>query len=226
MSDERGFDLHVHSRFSPDSSARVHDLLDHAGLAGLAWVALTDHNTVEGHARLRELRSSYPRLILIPGIEVSTADGHLLVYGLDVCPPVGRALAETIEWVNDHAGVPVLAHPFRVPHGVGKRLAQTADVHALEGANGHNGEFANARADLIAAQRRIGSTGGSDAHTPETVGRAYTLFNEEIDGPGALLEQLRRGRCRGSGRSLTGAERFLIPLKSAGLRIGRGFRPV
>jgi hypothetical protein len=128
--------------------------------------------------------------------------------------------------VNDHAGVPVLAHPFRVPHGAGKHLAETAAVRALEGANGHTGEFANAKADLLAAQRRIGSTGGSDAHRADGVGRAYTLFAEEVDSVDGLLEQLRRGHCRGSGRSLTGAERFLIPMKSAGLRISRGFRPV
>jgi predicted metal-dependent phosphoesterase TrpH len=165
-------------------------------------------------------------LLLVPGVEVSTADGHLLVYGVRECPPVGRPLAETIDWVYDHAGVPVVAHPYRVPHGVGRRLAEVAHVPALEAANGHNSEFANAKADLLAARRRIGATGGSDSHTPEGVGRAYTAFAEDVTSVESVLEQLRHGRCHGSGRSLTGAERFLVPLKSAGLRIGRGFRPV
>lgn len=226
MTDLRGFDLHVHSRFSPDSSARVRDILDRVAVAGLAGMALTDHNSTAGHARLAALRSSYPRLLLVPGVEVSTRDGHVLAYGLDAAPPPGRPALETIEWVNDRGGVPVLAHPFRWAHGVGGRLARSVRVPALEATNGHNSEYANAKAELLAAQRRLGSTGGSDAHTPLDVGRAFTLFSEEPDTLAHLLEQLRHGRTHGIGRSLSGAERFLVPLRSAGLRIGRGLRPV
>ncbi len=217
-------DLHVHSVRSPDSALALPEIVDALGPAGLQGFALTDHNTVAGHDGLAKLQDRYPRYRFIPGVEVSTREGHLLVYGTSELPPVHRPLAETLEWTRARGLVTVLAHPLRWTHGVGARLAAAASVSGVEAMNGHNREVANARASLLASSRGIAETGGSDAHLPGEVGRAFTEFPEEAETVEELLATIAQHRCRGAGRSSNPSETARIALRSAWLRARRGFR--
>lgn len=226
MTDELRFDLHIHSRYSPDSKLTVEAIAAAAAAGGLGGFALTDHNSVRGLGDLLEAQRQYRGYLFVPGVEVSTSQGHLLAYGLHEAPPVGRALEETIAWVEARSGVAVLAHPFRRTHGVGARATAEMAVPAIEVRNGHNTEIANARAELVTAQRRLGGTGGSDAHTIRDVGRAYTIVSDPVDTVEDLLEAIRRGHCRAEGRSLTGLESWRVGLRNVGLRLARGLRPV
>ncbi len=77
-------DLHVHSNAS-DGTDPPAEVMRRAAQAGLDVVALTDHDTVAGHAQARHARP--PSLILVPGMELSCLlDGrslHLLAYLFD-----------------------------------------------------------------------------------------------------------------------------------------------
>lgn len=219
-------DLHVHSNRSPDGRAEVDLLVALAKEAGLNGLALTDHNTVAGHSRLAEIGRDHPELRLIPGVEVSTIDGHLLVYGTAVVPPTGRPVVETVEWVEAQGGVAVPAHPLRRVHGIGRELAGSCRVPALEVVNGHNGRSANAGARTIAAVRSLGATGGSDAHAAREVGWAWTRFPAGSESRDDLLDALRRGQTSGEGRSAGPLRRSGIALRSLGLRLRRGLRPI
>ena len=82
-------DLHVHSNAS-DGTDPPAEVMRRAAQAGLDVVALTDHDTVAGHAQARHARP--PSLILVPGMELSCRlDGpardqqslHLLAYLFD-----------------------------------------------------------------------------------------------------------------------------------------------
>jgi predicted metal-dependent phosphoesterase TrpH len=226
MTDAVRLDLHVHARWSPDSRLTLDTIVARLPHVGLKGFALTDHNTVEGHAALRELQARYPMYLFLPGIEVSTREGHLLAYGVREAPPPRRPVAETVEWVRAQGGEPVLAHPFRLAHGVGRRLAETVPVAALETRNGHNSEITNLRAERVAAHRAIGMTGGSDAHAPADVGRAVTEFDPNVATVDDLLEALRRGRVAATGASLRWGERLRLGLRTGLLLASRGFRPI
>jgi predicted metal-dependent phosphoesterase TrpH len=219
-------DLHVHSTYSVDGRVDLESVVNRLGVAGLQGFALTDHNSVNGHARLKELRARYPMYWFVPGVEVSTKEGHLLVYGVPAVPPVHRALAETLDWVRDHNAVAVLAHPFRWWHGVGRALATTARADGIETVNGHNAEVSNARAELVAASRGVAATGGSDAHFTREVGSAYTEFPADVESLEDVLSGLRRGRTHGAGRGLAVVPRIRVSIRSGLLRAARGFRPV
>jgi predicted metal-dependent phosphoesterase TrpH len=226
MTDAVRLDLHVHSRWSPDSRLSLDAIgarLPHVGLKGFA---LTDHNTVDGHAALRAMQERYPTYLFLPAVEVSTHDGHLLAYGLREVPPLRRPVAETAEWVRDHGGEPVLAHPFRRAHGVGRQLAETVRISGIETRNGHNSEIANLRAEGVAAHRSVGMTGGSDAHAPAELGRAFTEFEPDVVTIDDLLEALRRGHVSATGTSLRMAERLRLGLRTGLLLASRGFRPI
>lgn len=226
MSDEFRLDLHIHSRYSPDSTADLEAITAAITDAGLRGFALTDHNTTRGHAALAELRGRYRGYLFVPGVEVSTREGHLLGYGIAESPPRGLPVSEAIEWIQSRGGAVVLPHPFRRTHGVGRLVAETARVSAIEGRNGHNSELSNARAELVAAKRGIGSTGGSDAHRVVEVGRCHTVFPETVESVDDVIELLRRGHCHAEGRSLTAVGQLRTGMTAAMRRVRRGFKPV
>lgn len=188
------YDLQVHTDASPCSGAVPEDVVAAAAAAGLDGIAVTDHDTTAG---VDAVRAAAPDgLTVIPGVEVTTTQGHLLA--LDVCepPPQADPLA-AIEDVHDQGGVAVLAHPF-------DRLRERYDADleaiaaAVDGVEVTNSRCVrpryNRRARAFAAEHGLAPTGGSDAHFPMEVGRAYT----ECDLP--VVEAVRRGETRAGGR--------------------------
>jgi predicted metal-dependent phosphoesterase TrpH len=87
-------DLHVHSAAS-DGTDSPSELVENAAAAGLDVIALTDHDTVAGHAEaaaaVQRLAAAGRRLTMVPGAEISCAvDGvtlHLLGYLFDAAEP-------------------------------------------------------------------------------------------------------------------------------------------
>ncbi|MFJ4595885.1 MULTISPECIES: PHP domain-containing protein [unclassified Kitasatospora] len=86
-------DLHAHSNAS-DGTDSPTELVAAAVAAGLDVVALTDHDTVAGHAEAAEAVRALPdgsRLTVIPGAELSCVVGgvsmHLLAYLFDPDEP-------------------------------------------------------------------------------------------------------------------------------------------
>ncbi|WP_096393355.1 PHP domain-containing protein [Halorubrum trapanicum] len=118
-------DPHVHSEGSYDGHEPVELILEHAAEIGLDAVVITDHDVIRESKRAAEIAPEYG-LIGIPGVEVSTAHGHLLAIGVERMPPRGRPYAETVSWIRDRGGVAVVPHPFqRSRHGVRQRNIPT-----------------------------------------------------------------------------------------------------
>ncbi len=226
MTDTVRIDLHVHSARSVDGTVPVAAIAAAADAAGLAGFALTDHNTVAGHDELRSAVARYPNLRLLPGVEVSTAVGHVLALGVSEAPTPGRPLAETIEWISAHGGEPVLAHPLRWSHGVGRAAARSARVRAIEVLNGHNSGTANRGARAIARDRGVAGTGGSDAHVLSHLGRTYTEFPRDAVSVEELLEAIRRGRVVPGGTPIALGERLRLFVRTGRLRLARGLGPI
>ncbi len=219
-------DLHVHSTRSPDGRSTIAEHAARAAAGSLQGFALTDHNTTSGVAELRELRGVYPHLVLVPGVEVSTVEGHLLLYGVDEAPPKGRPLDETAAWAVAHGGEPVLAHPYRWPHGAGRRVGSVGALRAVESVNAHNPAPANARAIELARRLSLPTTGGSDAHAAAELGRAATVVPDGCSTVDDVLEALRRGRVSAEGESLSSLGWFAWGVRAGAARLGRGLRSI
>lgn len=94
----RFVDLHTHSSAS-DGQLAPAEVIAHAERAGLAAIALTDHDTTVGLAEAAQAAASFPELRFVPGIEVSANHGpravHMLGLGIDPGnEPLQQTLAE------------------------------------------------------------------------------------------------------------------------------------
>ena len=194
-------DPHVHSEGSYDAADPVELLLEQAAEIGLDAIVVTDHDVIHESLRAAALAPEYG-LVGIPGVEVSTADGHLLAIGVEEMPPRRRPLDETAAWVRDRGGVSIVPHPFqRSRHGVRKPTLREcvapagaeADATAGDAANAANAAggscgvdavevynswlftgYKNRRARRFADAYDVPGVAGSDAHTVPYVGRAFT----------------------------------------------------
>jgi predicted metal-dependent phosphoesterase TrpH len=188
------FDLHVHSDYSPDGHSTVEEILRAAQQKGLDGVAITDHDTTAGAVRALEIRDKVaPGLLVIPGQEVTTKAGHLIVLGITMEIPKGLSAKDTIAMAHELGGTVVVPHPDqRTRHGM--RIPRGAD--AVEVYNSryifgyHN--FMTARK---VGKRKMPAVAGSDAHVASMVGQAVTEVMAQRDVP-AVLKAIREGRTR------------------------------
>lgn len=120
--------LHIHTNYS-DGKSDFETVVKNAKQKGYKLIAITDHNTVEGHQK-------YKDDILVTGVEFDCWFGyvfiHLLAYNIDVNHPallpfLAKNKAETegdlirlfakrnvqklIEAIHQAGGIAVLAHP-------------------------------------------------------------------------------------------------------------------
>jgi len=83
-------DLHIHSTAS-DGRLAPADIIKEAAGRGLTYIALTDHDTVDGIAPAQAAAQAFPQLKVIPGVEISTdipqGEVHVLGYFIDYTDP-------------------------------------------------------------------------------------------------------------------------------------------
>ena len=94
-------------------------------------------------------------------------------------------------------GICVPSHPFRGYDSFGEHVLEMEGFDALETHNGINSEEMNRKAIRSAVMRNLPSIGGSDCHSREQVGRAFTEFKNPVSTVHALIEEIKNGNCRG-----------------------------
>ena len=192
-------DLHIHTSCSGDGESQVADVLAAAHLAGLDVIAITDHDTTEGCQIAAGLSSD---VLVIPGVEVTTRQGHLLVLGASGPIPKGLDVLETIALVHTLGGVAIVPHPFhRYRHGVGLKLKEA--LRAADAIEVFNSRyiFGGANRRALRWARRLGKpmVAGSDAHNCRYVGYGTTLIDAERTVE-SVLDAIRTGKTRPAGR--------------------------
>lgn len=184
-------DLHTHSRFfhrAPEVGAGydrhgVRATLRVARSRGLDGIAVTNHDFFRPETLVSDA--------CIPGIEISTTQGHLLVIGPDPpsrTRPGELSPGEAVALARDHDCATVIAHPFR-----NSTLRESdAEFDAIE-VNGKHPEHRE-RIERIASARDLAVVGGSDAHFPFEVGRLSTRLDIDRITPERVVDALREGR--------------------------------
>lgn len=195
-------DLHVHSFFSADGVSSPEDLVEAARAAGLNGFAITDHNTCEAvdYMVSRGLMSSDGRavngMLVIPGIEVTTADGHLLCLGCTLPPSLkGLPAAEVCRLAHEAGGICVAPHPYDLFRaGIRESVLDTLPLDGLEVFNAATTlKRHNSKAFRYAERRGLPMTAGSDAHHSGAVGVACTIVEADDFSVRGVLDAMRRG---------------------------------
>ena len=213
-------DLHIHSNFSSDGKSTVEEILETAAEKGLGCIAITDHNTFEAYGLVKD----NGKVIVIPGIEVSSKEGHILAYGIDRDIPRGMTVKETIDAIHEAGGVAFAAHPYRWWSGLGEENTLGNDFDGVEARNSRSTPSSNRRSEALAA--RIGKpvSAGSDAHTPQFIGDGFVELPDGITTWQEALNALMEGKAKPASASRRPANTLRYGTKSIGEWIMRGFK--
>ena len=201
-------DLHTHTQpLSHDSLLTADDLIDLAKQSGLDGVCLTEHDFFWEPDAVVDLRRRHQFLVL-PGIEINTEDGHIVVFGLERYVYGMHRFHELSALVEAASGVMIAAHPYRrqLPFELrhegdwSEALERAAKndayrhVHAIETHNGRGSERENAFSQAIRERLGLSAIGAGDAHEAKDVGRCATEFERKISGLADLIAELKAGR--------------------------------
>ena len=205
-------DMHLHTtRGASDSMLNPDDLVAEALRVGLTGVNITEHDRMWEAWDLGPFREKHDRIFVSNGMEVSTDMGHILAVGLRGYESGIRRLARLREVADEQGAFLIVAHPFRhffdpvhfkregkepfalTPEQAAK-LPVFQLVHGIEVLNGCNTPRENYFALQVAKILGKPGTGGSDAHSTQGIGYFAAVFDETLESPAQMVEQLHLGR--------------------------------
>ncbi len=217
-------DCHVHSMFSSnfaeypltkflsirESYNTIEEIYKTAKARGMDFVAITDHDEIEGALRLAE---KYPNETIV-GEELTVADGDYKLHV--VCLNItekdhkklgvlkNKGLEETASYLQKNRIPYFLAHIGWFVRG-GKRPDKEIIekwlnyFYAVETINGTRARE-NVLANLLAVLYKKTAIGGGDSHTYHGIGKTYTIA-EKAKTKAEFLEAIISGECYAAGES-------------------------
>jgi hypothetical protein len=159
----------------------VYFAADAAARRGLDFIAITDHNATSQYDAMRELQPYFDKVLLIPGREITTFQGHINFLGTTSfvdfrlgskqVPDVNTLLRSA----DNAGGITSINHPAdpsgEICMGCGWTPASSVDTHlltAVEAVNGGSEEYGISDIPFWNKQLdkgcRLAGIGGSDNH--------------------------------------------------------------
>lgn len=183
-------DAHIHTNSSHDASITISQLREGIVASGLNAIAVTDHDNMEGYKRVKS-SGLFKGIIVIPGIEVTTDAGHVIILGLED-PPVSKDARDLVDRAHSLGGLVVAPHPFDFSRQSLGDGCGSLSIDLVEAINGRCNASTNRLAKEYAGYMKVPSIAGSDAHDRKEIGSAFTLLEaeKELD---AILSALRNG---------------------------------
>lgn len=197
-------DLHIHTVYSSDSLVQPKTLVDMlAAHSFIKVAAVTDHDSVRGIRATVELASVYPDVLIIPGVEITTTLGDIVVLGTTELPPKPWTPESTVDFAKSIGAVSIVAHPFR-QYGMGE-AAGRYDVDAIEVLNGGSSAAANNEAKKFAKTLSLPGTAGSDAHQVSELLSVFNRIDADLNVD-SVLTAIKKGFV--SAHAATGSVHF------------------
>ena len=182
----------------------VEEAIKEAKRIGLDGLCLTEHNKVWQAEAISRLKEKWD-FLLLRGMEVETAEGHVLVFGVYKDFEGVIHLDKLRELVTRENGIMVAAHPFKgfvifssIKLGLSPEQAAERPVFQkvdlIEGFSGRLSKDENDLAQAVGKRLGIKSIGASDAHSLKQLGRCVTIFEKRISSEAEFLSELKMGR--------------------------------
>ncbi|MDA1127448.1 MAG: PHP domain-containing protein [Chloroflexi bacterium] len=202
-------DLHTHSYpQSDDSFMSVDELIEGSKSLGLDGICLTDHDIFWTADQAQDLSQKHDFLV-IPGCEINTESGHVLVFGLTEYE-FGMHKPEFLQAsVARAGGVLIAAHPYRRRFieepakrpGIRDEMLERAGddkffgiCQGVEALNGRGTTVQNQFSLDLGKKLNANMTAGSDAHKVEQLGTVATEFQRPVSCLSDLINELQNGR--------------------------------
>ena len=201
-------DMHCHVREgSLDSKVGVEEYIMLLKAKGFQGMVITDHNTYKGYRYWKNhiKGKRHKDFVVLKGIEYDTRDaGHILVImpegvKMRLLELRGMRVSVLIDFVHRNGGVLGPAHPcgekylsfantkrYRISPELMKRFDFVESFNCCES------EESNANALKLAKKYDKVRVGGSDAHKPDCVGRAYTILPEPVTCETELISMIHK----------------------------------
>lgn len=201
-------DMHSHTwPRSHDSVLNPDDLIERAKRAGLDAIVFTEHDTLWDQKTVTELRERHEFMVLA-GVEISTDDGHMLVFGIDKYV-FGMHRSDVLaRYVESMGGAMIAAHPYRRQMPWYIRNEQEYEqslvrasknpayqyVQGMEEINGRGSDKENAFSKRLCDMMGMPGSGGTDSHAIQDIGKCATYFERPITSMEDLIREVQAGR--------------------------------
>jgi predicted metal-dependent phosphoesterase TrpH len=202
-------DLHIHSTYSHDATTTVRAILKQAADVQLDVIAVTDHNDIRGALEACKLGFQYG-IGVIPGVEVSTREGHLLALFIEEVPPPHQSLIDTLIFIGKAGGLAIAPHAFNgLPNSLNMEsvvgaLTNPQAKTVLKGMETHNmgTQVFDSTAQKLSIYLPLAKIASSDAHVYWAIGAGRTEFD------GTTVQDLRRAIENNTTRPIPYEEEF------------------
>lgn len=194
-------DLHIHTMYSPDSKTTPEQIISRCKKTGIDCIAVTDHNTIAGAVELKRIA---PFKVIVSS-EIHTRDGEVIGYFLSEEIPGKLPALETVRLIKKQGGLACVPHPFDILRGSAinrdslDEILQEVDIIETFNARSFYRHY-NTMARQFAAQHNLPASAGSDAHTPEEIGKTYVEM-PDFDGKDGFINSLAQGKIIGKSSS-------------------------
>jgi predicted metal-dependent phosphoesterase TrpH len=184
-------DLHFHTCYSPDATNPPKQIIEKLNAhSTIKAIAITDHNTLEGYRKTAELAKAYPDILIIPGAEINTEEGEIILLGTTQLPPEPWTAHNIINYAHANNALTIASHPYR-GYGLGDK-ALSLDLDAIETLNGITAPNQNKKAEELAKTKGLPGVAGSDAHYPTDPWNVYTEIQASLD-INEILKAIKKG---------------------------------
>ena len=212
------FDMHCHTKAgSIDARTPLSRYIDLLQIQGFDGMLVTDHDSYKGYRQWKEENGSADNFTVLEGVEYDTRDGgHILVImpdgvELDVLQVRGLKLSTLIDLVHHFGGILGPSHPFGTKSSslmhckaIKRNPGLLRKFDFLEGFNTCESAASNYLAQGLAVLWDKPCTGGSDSHSDDCVGRAWTEFTVDIHSNNDLIEAIRQNKIEDFGGQVRG----------------------
>jgi len=195
-------EIHCHSKSTKlsyfpwfyDSVMTVDQIIETCLAKNILILAITDHDSLGGYWKAKKIIEDRKlNIILVPGMEISTKQGHVLGYGIE--KEVGPNLSpeKTIDLIHKQGGIAIAAHPYLPFFSLNNKILELK-FDAFEGYNSAATKSANVKSVNSANKMALPITAGSDAHSISGLGTGVMIFDDaKIKNWKDVIKAMRRG---------------------------------
>lgn len=196
------FDLHIHTKYSKDSSSLPEKIVKIAKKRGMDGIAIADHNNIRGWNHMIEAAKKFDlMLVLGEEVRIRSNNENYEILGLFLNDRIKLGgFDEVVDQIKEQGGIACLPHPFdpfKTKFNDRDSLAKKIDAVEIFNARVPRPIY-NKKAFNFAKKHDLGMVAGSDAHTEQEVGRGYLIA--DVDNLETLKQAILRGDIEATGK--------------------------